>query len=217
MANQKLPEPVLKGIIEYAAKLRAEIEQAEKTITKAKEDLAAREALAKSMRAELGEVDAFVKVNAPARKGEAVDDAVVPWIYARTDYLEIAKRSIRNTHAFKNLYEHQQFSEAHMIGDSVDHVLPINYYRASPRAAAGMAKKAVVLDIAMQMMRDGKRVSTADISERLKDMGVDLEVANAQTRISQILSEDDRFIAIRGLGWALKGEDPAGTGSSSAT
>lgn len=202
MADKNIPDSVVKGVVEYGARLSADIEQTEKAIAKAKEDLISREELLVSMRRELAEVEGFLKVNAPKT------DQTRPWI--TTLY---APKPSGLSQSF--IWADARGLHSPPKGQVVPTEAGVKLHSMLRLSASG--KKAVVIEAAIRMMTGGKRVSTVEIVDKLTEWGVDLEVSSPSTRVSQILSEDDRFVTARGVGWWLKGEDPGATGSSSAT
>jgi hypothetical protein len=62
----------------------------------------------------------------------------------------------------------------------------------------------MVGDVCVQLLQDGSWKSTEDLHQALDAAGVPLgRVQNPVQRVSQILSQDDRFKTQRGRGWAL--------------
>lgn len=61
-----------------------------------------------------------------------------------------------------------------------------------------------VTDVAMHLLRDGSWKTTEELHLRMDAMGVPLgRVQNPVQRVSQILSQDERFKNQRGRGWSL--------------
>lgn len=61
-----------------------------------------------------------------------------------------------------------------------------------------------VTDVAMQLLRDGVWKTTEELHAQMDAMGVPIgRVQNPVQRVSQILSQDERFKNQRGRGWSL--------------
>lgn len=74
--------------------------------------------------------------------------------------------------------------------------------------------KASVADATFRLLQGGKQLLTKEILAYLEQLGLAPNVQSPASRISQILSNDPRFVSERGVGWKIKGETPATTGVS---
>lgn len=89
--------------------------------------------------------------------------------------------------------------------------------RAGEQALPTRAANLQIILCTQRLLSDGMPRSTHLILAELKKQGVVFAASNPMQRLSQMLSENDKFINDRQSGWSLKGEDPGATGSSGAT
>lgn len=136
---------------------------------------------------------------------------------------ELLSQMAQNTEAVKSKREKIQAELAALLmkpaAESL--ALPLNAHDFDAGAVrtsqSRRAWKNSVVEMIHMMLRYG-RMKTDDIYSNLITHGVSFEgIADPRHRVVQILSESPMFERDRALGWGLKDEDPAATGSSGAT
>ena len=81
-----------------------------------------------------------------------------------------------------------------------------------PWAVRRNAIKKVVLETALQVAQTRKWFQTEEVMSAIAAKNIVLDVLHPTTRASQVLTLDDRFEHVRGLGWRLKERTPVAAG-----
>ncbi|MES2973287.1 MAG: hypothetical protein V4757_06745 [Pseudomonadota bacterium] len=228
--DDPLPDVLLNAVRDRAAKLLAETEALSRAVQRSEEELKAQRELLKAARDELDGLQRYLPMQ-----------DLVPEIPKHRAFGGGLPEHMRN---LRNFYLHDRDAhaggtEARLIDGNRRYLsmplsvvdsgssgvvvnfagkaVKLDYDVVKPGRYSGADIKRVVTDAAISLLKDGEKLTTQEISDALSIWGIQLAVSNEAARVSQILSEDGRFVNVRNVGWWFKGEGPAGTGPSDAT
>lgn len=77
-----------------------------------------------------------------------------------------------------------------------------------PPAPRENSHKARVLTAALEILKGGASVRTAELLKMIEERGVEFKAANKAGNLSVILSKDNRFVSDRRNGWSLAEKNP---------
>lgn len=99
---------------------------------------------------------------------------------------------------------------------------PVVYGVPLPPSHRENSHKARVLATALEILKGGASVRTAELLKMIEERGVEFKAANKAGNLSVILSKDNRFVSDRRNGWSLAEKNPqdaptsAGSGAANA-